>query len=183
KYLERTERGVLSRLSKNAEFSWLVRRAYGVAGRGRLSLRGKPDSNKEVRWILAGLEASPLVMEPEVSILREVSTCGWIERGGALHWADPCLQDVDAHGSWQRTRPCPTEALDDWERADLRTSAQAAAEALVEAGYWGPFSVDAFEYEDENGAEAWNALGEINARFTMGWATAFGERGRELILG
>jgi hypothetical protein len=182
KHLEHTVQSLLTKLAQTPSQSWLLRRPYGVAGRGRLLMQGEPQSNKELRWLIASLEMAPMVMEPHVHVILEVSTCGWITRAGEVYWAAPCFQEVDSNGSWIRTLPCPVGKLTDLEVQHLHTAACDAASALIEAEYWGPFNVDAFEYESGDGEESWNTLGEINARFTMGWATAFGERGRELML-
>lgn len=182
KHLEHSVKGILHTMEQTPDQTWLLRRPYGVAGRGRLTMQGEPQSNKELRWLIASIELAPMVMEHEVHVLLEVSTCGWIDRKGEVQWAAPCFQEVDKHGSWVRTVPCPDGKLTDLEREHLQTAANDAASALIEAGYWGPFSVDAFEYESGDGEESWNTLGEINARFTMGWATAFGDRAREILL-
>ncbi len=183
KHLEHSVQGVLNTLANHPEKCWFLRRPYGVAGRGRLLFQGEPQSNKELRWLIASIEVAPLVMEPQVHIIREISTCGFVDRHGEIRWAPPCMQDVDDNGSWVRTRPCPEGELDDMDIDQLQAGADAAASALIDAGYWGPFSVDAFEYESGDGVEAWNTLGEINARFTMGWATAFGDLARGILLG
>ncbi|MDF1838447.1 MAG: hypothetical protein P1V35_11295 [Planctomycetota bacterium] len=182
KHLERSVDGILHTLGNSPDRTWFLRRPYGVAGRGRLLMQGEPQSNKELRWLIASIEIAPMVMEPQVHVILEVSTCGWITRQGEVTLAAPCFQEVDKHGSWLRTLPCPEGKLTDLEREHLQTAALDAAGALVDAGYWGPFSVDAFEYESGDGEESWNTLGEINARFTMGWATAFGESAREWLL-
>lgn len=182
KHLEHSVDGILNSLSQMPEKSWLLRRPFGVAGRGRLLLQGEPQSNKELRWLIASIEMGPMVMEPEVHIILEVSTCGWIDNKGDVRWAAPCYQEVDKNGAWVRTLPIPSGKLTDLELEHLQAGADDAVQALIDAGYWGPFSVDAFEYESGDGEESWNTLGEINARFTMGWATAFGNDARSILL-
>ncbi len=182
KHLEHSVQGVLNTLANHPEKCWYLRRPFGGAGRGRLLFQGEPQSDKEMRWLIASFESAALVMEPQVHVIREVSTCGWIDRHGNTRWAPPCLQEVDENGAWIRTLPCPDHELDDMDSEQLQIGADSAAAALIDAGYWGPFSVDAFEYESGDGQEAWNTLGEINARFTMGWATAFGDLARGILL-
>ncbi|MFT4649678.1 MAG: hypothetical protein ACI9X4_002919 [Glaciecola sp.] len=181
KHVERSVDGILHTLGNSPEKAWFLRRPFGVAGRGRVLMQGEPQSNKELRWLMASIETAPMVMEQNVHVLLEVSTCGWIGAKGEVQWAEPCFQEVDKNGSWVKTLPCPEGKLTDLEREHLQTAAQDSANALIEAGYWGPFSVDAFEYESGDGEETWNTLGEINARFTMGWATAFGDRTRSIL--
>ncbi|MEZ4246848.1 MAG: hypothetical protein R3B99_01200 [Polyangiales bacterium] len=45
----------------------------------------------------------------------------------------------------------------------------APGHALAEAGYFGPFGVDAYEWRTPEGGRALRTLGEINARFCMDW--------------
>ena len=49
----------------------------------------------------------------------------------------------------------------------------ASIAALREAGYFGPFGIDAFRWLDVNGARRWNPRGEINARYSMGFSIGF----------
>jgi len=59
---------------------------------------------------------------------------------------------------------------------EVRAAASTAARALIEAGYRGPFGIDAYRYRDATGEQHLNPLGEINARLTFGHvARAFGE--------
>jgi hypothetical protein len=44
------------------------------------------------------------------------------------------------------------------------------AEALHRVGYFGPLGVDAYRYVDAKGLTRWNPCGELNARYTMGYA-------------
>ena len=69
--------------------------------------------------------------------------------------------------------------------ADDLTELQAAAfdasfdrvrRALFEAGYFGPFGIDAFRWRDRDGTARFRSLSEINARYTMGFFVGIGER-------
>jgi len=55
------------------------------------------------------------------------------------------------------------------EHALIR-SAEHAAGALSDAGYFGPFGVDAYFWRTGSGALRFNPLGELNARYTMGFS-------------
>ena len=55
-------------------------------------------------------------------------------------------------------------------RTSLKRAARCAAEALLEAGYFGPFGIDAYRWR-AGAAAHFNARSEINARYSMGWAT------------
>jgi hypothetical protein len=50
----------------------------------------------------------------------------------------------------------------------LREAAAVVARAVADVGYFGPCGLDAFAYRAGNGQEAFRAVVEWNARFTMG---------------
>jgi hypothetical protein len=61
------------------------------------------------------------------------------------------------------------------DRERLVETAEAVAAALRQAGYVGPFGIDAWRYRKENGETVLHPLGEINARMTFGlvaWTAA-----------
>jgi hypothetical protein len=61
------------------------------------------------------------------------------------------------------------------ERARMEEALHGVARSLREAGYAGPFGIDAWRYRTPDGKLAFHPLGEINARMTFGlaaWAAA-----------
>ncbi|MCP3914138.1 MAG: hypothetical protein GY711_01115 [bacterium] len=153
--------------------AWLVRRPFGAAGRGRRRVPAARASDDDARWLAAGLRDGPLVVEPWVEVELEVARHGWIEMDGHVELGPPCVQRVDARGAWRETRRAEVGELTTDECAASDQAIGIAAEALVRAGYFGPFGVDAFRYRIEQVA-AFQPLSEINARFTMGWETGMG---------
>ena len=75
-------------------------------------------------------------------------------------------------GAWTRTEQAEHAALSGEDDARLEQAVAAAGAALADAGYFGPFGIDAFRHRTARG-EVLNPLSEINARFTMDWTTAF----------
>ena len=73
-------------------------------------------------------------------------------------------------------RAAPGELTDREQRA-LFDRAEATARALFEAGYFGPFGIDAYRYRD-----GFCAQSELNARYTMGFVTGFPRPPHELVL-
>ena len=59
--------------------------------------------------------------------------------------------------------------------ASLREELDRAAEALRAAGYFGPFGIDAFTWEGDDGTVHLHRRSEINARYSMGWAIGMGD--------
>jgi hypothetical protein len=81
---------------------------------------------------------------------------------------EPTRQMCDDSGVWRGT--VLATDLEPSEAAALRSSVQTAAEALLGAGYFGPFGIDAYRWR-EGARIHFNARSEINARYSMGWAT------------
>lgn len=164
---------VLARLAEPSRLGWLVRRTYGAAGRGRRRIAAGRPSAAELAWIDASLRLGPLVVEPWVEVLREHTRSGWVGVDGAVSISEPCFQDVDAHGAWTSTRRAELDLVVRADDARLEAACAAAGAALAAAGYHGPYGIDAFHHRALDGAGVvLNPLSEINARFTMDWATA-----------
>lgn len=62
-----------------------------------------------------------------------------------------------------------TKRQRDHEREPLHAAHAVAARAVTAAGYFGPFSTDAFRYRDDDGKLHFHALSELNARYSMGF--------------
>jgi hypothetical protein len=61
------------------------------------------------------------------------------------------------------------------ERKTLCDVAERTAHALAEAGYFGPFGIDAFRWRDEGGVLHFNPRSDLNARYSMGWHVGMGD--------
>lgn len=169
----------LAQLARPAPNGWLVRRSYGAAGRGRRRIAsGRPDAG-ELAWLVASLRLGALVVEPWVEIVREHTRSGWIARDGAVSSSAPCFQAVDEHGAWTRTELAELEVLARDDDRRLEEALEVVGRALAARGYFGAFGVDAYRHRalDGSGRTVLNPLSEINARYTMDWALAMGERG------
>ncbi len=173
KHVATDAEAVLARLAQPAELGWLVRRTFGAAGRGRRRIAAGRPSEAEIAWIQAGLRFGPLVIEPWVEVLREHTRSGWVGRDGKVSISVPCFQEVNAHGAWTDTARAPVEDISAGDDARLEAACAAAGAALAAAGYFGPFGIDAYQHRSADGiGVVLNPLSEINARFTMDWATA-----------
>jgi uncharacterized ferritin-like protein (DUF455 family) len=164
----------LAHLRQPAALGWLVRRTFGAAGRGRRRIAaGTPDAG-ELAWLRTSLRLGPLTIEPWVEIEREFTRSAYLTRTGHLTLSGPCFQTTTPQGAWLGTR-----AADRFERCSpaddqaLATTLEAAGRALHQAGYFGPFGIDAYRHRRPDGqGSALNPLTEINARFTMDFAAA-----------
>ena len=163
----------LSRLAHPASDGWLVRRTFGAAGRGRRRIAAGRPSTEEIAWLVASLRIGPLVIEPWVRVTREFTRSAWVQRGGDVVISPPCFQATTPYGSWTRTERAESGAVSRDDDAALEEAVAFAGAALARAGYFGPFGIDAYRHRAaERTATVLNPLSEINARFTMDWATA-----------
>ncbi|MCA9578044.1 MAG: hypothetical protein R3B40_03670 [Polyangiales bacterium] len=147
----------------------LLKRAYGAAGRGKLRVAAGRLTPPARAFLTDAELVLGVVVEPWVRIVLEVSQHGWLAQDGALTLGQPCVQHVVGGRFVSVRRALPSE-LSVLERQTLVEAARTLAAAMHARGYFGPFGVDAYRYEDARGARRWNPCGELNARYTMGYA-------------
>ena len=145
---------------------WLLKRGFGVAGRGLRAVHPGPLSEPDAAWARASLVDAPLYVEPRVQIAREFSVHGWIHEGASTLRVIREFENTAGH-AWSRNARARLDAPT--EKALLQ-SAERVAAALALAGYEGPFGVDAFEWLDpRTGSPRLRSVSEINPRYCMGW--------------
>ena len=103
-------------------------------------------------------------------ITREYAQHGFITNG-AVRLGALTEQTTDASGAWVATNLARSAPVDIAHA--IAREAERAGSALANAGYFGPFNVDAFAYEDD-GRVVVRARSEINARYSMGFGVGFG---------
>jgi hypothetical protein len=148
---------------------WLIKRPFGFAGRGRKRVaRGILDP-RVTSFVDGSLRRGEgLQVEPWVERVSDYALHGFLSANGAITLGEPTRQVCDDNGAWKKTTL--DVDLDANETAALGASARLVAEALVAAGYFGPFGVDAYRWR-ESATVRFNPRSEINARYSMGWAT------------
>lgn len=154
--------------------SWLLKRCFGVAGRGQRPVRGGEASEADLAFVAASLRRDgALLIEPRVGIARELSVHAWAV-AGVTRVRSLREQTVDAHGAFVRS--APAREVEASVRDALEQSALHVGAALLAAGYEGPFGVDAYLHRGTSGAAplTLRALSEVNARYCMGWDDADG---------
>ncbi len=149
--------------------TWLLKRPFGYAGRGRRRVHGSKLTPEDLAFIAASNEG--LQIEPLVDRVADFALHGMLHEDGAFQLGLPTVQVLDAYGAWQSSRLADDDELRADERDSLFTEATRAARALHTAGYFGPFNLDAFRWRDAHGALHFQPRSEINARYSMGWAT------------
>lgn len=178
RYVE--DRLELDELLSNKERAWLLKRPLSFAGRGQQRIVGSVDA-KQATWIDASLRRTGLVIEPLVTPVLEVSLHGFIWLDGRYELGRVCVQEVSLRGVFRSIRLMLDGELLHGEARQLFHAAERTATALVAAGYFGPFGIDGYRYSMD-GQDAFCALSEINARYSMGFATGFPRHPSELSL-
>ena len=158
-------RDELERLLATRPGEWLIKRAYGYAGRGRRKVRAAELTAADQSWLEASWRTREgLQVEPFMQLELDCALHGWLAEDGACTFGQPTTQEVDANGAWQSTRLATELTGNEFE--SLAQEAQRTAAALHRAGYFGPFGIDGFRFE----GGAFQPRSEINARYSMGWA-------------
>ena len=121
-----------------------------------------------------GADAEGVQVEPWVSIELDCALHGYLTEDGQCSWGVPTIQRVDATGAWQSSAVAHSELTGPEAEALKREGARVAL-ALHAASYFGPFGIDAFRWRSAEGKIGFQPRSEINARYSMGWATGMGE--------
>jgi len=150
--------------------AWRVKRNFGMAGRGQRVLAAPGATEQDLAFVRAGLLEGGVQIEPDVTVTEEFAIHGLVDAGGELTLGPVLRQRCDARGAWLSSERLAADRAP----ASLVPEAERVAAALRAAGYFGPFGVDAYAYRVRSraGADAvaLQPRGEINARYTMGFA-------------
>ncbi len=166
-----------------SDLSWLERapalghghrlkRTYGFAGKGQHRITG-PLRDDDHKWIREALGAGGFLAEPEITLTGELSLHGLVDEAGLL-LGGPCELLCDRFGAPQEIRRVTLGTAPSAVLEALRDAGAALAEELSAAGYFGPFGLDARMFECAQGRGV-TLIGDVNARFTMGWSIGLGE--------
>lgn len=158
----------------SVEGCWLIKRPLGYAGRGRKKLKPGTFTAADQTWLDASFrEGDGVQVEPLVERELDCGLHGWLAEDGRCTFGQPTLQQLDATGAWQSTGLAPP--LTQAELTLLLREAERTAAALHATGYFGPFGLDAFRWRAPDGQLHFQPRSEVNARYSMGWATGMGE--------
>ena len=158
--------------------AWRIKYPFGMAGRNQRVVPPGSLEREDIAFVERGVERGGVQIEPNVAIEDEYALHGLVEPGGSLRLGRLVRQRCDAGGRWLSTaRLEPArEALGDLP-ARISREARDVARALFEAGYFGPFGIDAYTYRDRAGERRLQPRSEINARYSMGFGIGFGGGG------
>jgi hypothetical protein len=158
----------LAALLREPARSWLCKKPFGFAGRGQRRLPPAPSADDR-RWLGDALRHGGFVAEPWLELTLEVGLHGMIDDRGGVDLGTVCVQETDRFRAWSGSRRASAGEIEREHERALRARAEQAAAALWSAGYHGPFGIDAYFYRAASGTVLLNTLGELNARFSMGF--------------
>lgn len=153
---------------------WLAKRALGTAGRGQRPLRAPGLSEADQRWLRASWPMGGVLLEPRREILVEYSLHAWLEPDGSLRQGRPVVFNTHGRAFVEACLLVPGECQEAEIRA-LESGLHKAASALHGAGYFGPFGVDAYAWSLSPETRYFEAISEVNARYTLAWALGMGD--------
>lgn len=165
----------LDRVLQEAPPAWVVKAPLSASGRSRFIGKSverngpaltDPKSRRTVERLFT--RHGPLLFEPWMERTEDFGVSALL--GPELRIVGIHGQKVDRKGQFAEIDLDPTLSLQD--RGRLLETTEAVAEKLRDAGYVGPFGIDAWRYRTAAGTVL-HPLGEINARMTFGlvaWA-------------
>lgn len=154
--------------------AWRVKRAFGMTGRGQRVVVARTATEADLAFARAGLAEGGVQIEPNVAVEKEYAMHGMLGADAALRLGKLVEQRCDPRGAWLSTETIASPTAFDVEvEARLAEQGARVARALSEAGYFGPFGMDAFAYRELDGAVRLQPLSEVNARYSMGYAIGF----------
>ena len=151
---------------------WILKAPFSAAGRLRVVSTGPEAGELELKRARNLFEAQgALVFEPWLERTADFGFCALVlsERTILL---GPHGLETSPQGRFLGLvfdSPAPAVGLAaPADRDGLEAAVTAAAEAAREEGYLGPLEIDCWSWRDENGADRFHPLGEINARISFG---------------
>ena len=142
---------------------WVAKAPWTAAGRDRIHGDGPPRADQRTYAERLLARQGALVVEPWLDRRFDVGVCAQLVAGRVIAQA-PHTLTCDARGAFagiDLTQPPLTFA----QREQLDRAVEASGRALADAGYEGPFTVDAFVHSDD---AMLHAPCEINARYSFG---------------
>jgi hypothetical protein len=157
--------------------AWLLKRDFAFAGRERRRVdAGGLDASTAGFAQRSFARGEGLQVEPLLARTDDLAQHGYLRRDGTLLVGPLMRQHCDARGVWQGSTELPPDERDDGDLAALAVSVYEVGRALGDAGYFGPFGVDAYHYRDADGTLQLQPRSELNARFSMGYPRALLEQ-------
>jgi hypothetical protein len=154
--------------------SWVAKAVWSAAGRDRCRGNGPPNTEQRTRLARLLAACGALVVEPWCERVLDAGVLGTVDTTGEVTAEAPHGVIVDPRGGFLGIE-VGAPALERAEQVELERAIREAGQRLANAGYAGPFGIDAFVHVVD-GQRAVHVC-EINARYSFGWiARAFARR-------
>ena len=173
RYVQTTGELEVTLREENVEV-WLCKRPFGFAGRGQRRIVRQLSADDR-RWLDDSLRLGGLLIEPWLALVCELGLHGYLAEDGRVEFGRICSQRTDASRCWVASELLPASTLEPAQTRHLYERAERVAEELTTAGYFGPFGIDAYLWRSASGKIELNTLGELNARYSMGYAVGMAE--------
>lgn len=157
--------------------SWVLKASWSAAGRERIIVSAEGPSAAQDRWMRRQFaRGDALLFEPWMARRADFGCVGCVDASG-VHLLGAHRQAIDSRGRFlgitlwpgcHRPSEMATEDLPQDSAERLEAAALAVGAELATSGYEGPFGVDAWTHTLADGRSAFNAVGEVNVRCTMG---------------
>lgn len=155
--------------------AWRLKRAFGMSGRGQRVVQFARVTQADREFLRAAMGRGGVQIEPNVVIVDEYAIHGMLSPERELGVGSLVRQRCDARGAWLSSARVESPSEAECEiSARLVAEAELVAVALGEAGYFGPFGIDAYSYRGAGEALCFQPRSEVNARYSMGFAVGFG---------
>jgi len=157
----------------------LLKRPFGFAGRERRRVIGGVLDPSTAGFAARSFRTGEgLQVEPWLRRGRDFARHGYLAEDGRLLKGPLMEQQCDPMGRWQGSVVADVSGspLRPEHARQLEEELERTAQALSAIGYFGPFGIDAFEYERADGEPGFQPRSEINARFSMGYPRDLLER-------
>jgi hypothetical protein len=154
---------------------WIIKSRFSAAGRWRFRGRGRYPLDERGAATVDNLFSrfGSLIFEPWMTRSDDFG-CTAIVTRDALCVAGFHRQSVDSQGRFRGLELTTGSPRTPWftsrEAQVLQGVVEVVGLHLRKLGYVGPFGIDAWRYQDMQGAIGFQPLGECNARMTMGLA-------------
>jgi hypothetical protein len=148
----------------------VLKAPFSASGRLRVRRRGRAlDADIAIRIERLLTRFGALCFEPWMDRLLDIGALGMIDDPDTWRILPPHRLETDHAGVFRGIALDPDPSwLAPTDRQAVTRAATAAASALAQAGYRGPFGIDGFVYQ-RGGERALQPMCEINARLSFGF--------------
>lgn len=150
---------------------WICKAPLSAAGRDRVIGGGAAPADELERAVARLLQRfGTLMFEPWLERVADLGVCALVDDAGVTRRPPHTMVTSERGGFLGIRLGAPPLSLS--QQTQLDAVVDQVGASLAEAGYRGPFAVDAFLHRTRGGEVALRPLCEINGRLSFGWLAA-----------